>query len=428
MLTILRKTLLGILFVLILCTLVFSQNKFSVRSVLDKSQLSDVERAVNFYWNPKSKEDPKKAVKLLEEIIQKDSDNWVASYWIAYISTQIFRSGTQNKDYLDKAQIFFDKSYESFNKKPVDSAKPYFFALRSLIETFKGTQFAARNDMEKFTTYQEKSRQDVEKGLEISPNNPVLMVLAATQQITANRGNFSQAISTVSLLEKAKEDFQKIKDRSPADITYWNEHWIKFWLARAKSMLNMSTFEILPVPDNIKNLKWIELRKDSLNDGRNKNSADGKAFYYSYQKEKDMLWFRFDLHNQISINAPAVSVSFDVDANQNNGINWYGKNSTFKFDKMVSVGPIRKREKDYFGYNGITNEMGVRSQNWVNVKKGNATFFYDVQMNSYFLGIKRSEIKSDLSVFNVIGSVGQNAMWNDDFGEEGYSTVKIDSD
>ena len=189
---------------------------------------------------------------------------------------------------------------------------------------------------------------------------------------------------------------------------------------------NPSEFEITQVPEKIKDFEWIKLKEDKSGDGQRSDSADGKAFHYFFEKEKDMLWFRFDQFSDINTESPAVSVAIDPDANQENGIGWYGANKNFKFELMLSVGPLEKRGDKFWGYNGITDEKGVNAQNWINVKQGNITFHFDKEAKSYFLGVKRSDIKADLKKFNAIGSVGQNALWNDDIGEEGYSTIELE--
>lgn len=196
-------------------------------------------------------------------------------------------------------------------------------------------------------------------------------------------------------------------------------------LIRITTTPNFSTFDILPVPDNIRNFNWIKLMDDNKDDGRINESADGKSFAYFFDKATDMVWFKFDLYNQINPYAAAISVSLDTDADQSNGTNWYGKNSKFKLEKMLSVGPSKKQGTQYLGYNGITDEKGVQAQNWINVKSGNLIFYFDTQSNSYFLGVKRPDIDPNLHKFNVIGSVGQNTTWNDDIGEHGFATIEL---
>ena len=188
---------------------------------------------------------------------------------------------------------------------------------------------------------------------------------------------------------------------------------------------HVTSFDILRAPENIENLKWIKLADDPQGDGRNKNSADGKASYYFYDPASDMLWFRLGLYSKVDWDLPAISVSFDTDADQNTGIPWYGANSKFKFDKMLSVGPLEKRDGKYFGYNGITNAEGVKQRDWVNEKSSNLIFYIDDSSNSYIIGVKRSDISPSLHKFNVIGSVGQNGVWNDDIGDVSYATIDL---
>ena len=45
---------------------------------------------------------------------------------------------------------------------------------------------------------------------------------------------------------------------------------------------------------------------------------------------------------------------------------------------------------------------------------------------AYIVGCARTDISPDLRRFNVIGSVGTNAQWNDDIGERGYATIDLD--
>ena len=125
---------------------------------------------------------------------------------------------------------------------------------------------------------------------------------------------------------------------------------------------------------------------------------------------------------------PAVSVSIDTDADQRTGIAWYGANSAFMFEKMLSVGPISREGELYTGYNGITNQEGVATGDWINEKQGVLAFHVDRASKAYFIGVKRSDIAPGLQRMHVIGSVGEKALWNDDIGEAGYATIDLSID
>lgn len=172
-------------------------------------------------------------------------------------------------------------------------------------------------------------------------------------------------------------------------------------------------------------IDWIELARDAAGDGERAGSADGRALAYHYDAETGTLWFRLEIYGEVDTQRPAVSIAIDVDADQSTGIPWYGANSGFTFDKMLSVGPLETEGDLVRGYNGITNADGVSRREWINERQGVLTFFVDTASRAYILGVARTDIAPDLRQFHVIGSVESNARWNDDIGEEGYATVEL---
>ena len=81
----------------------------------------------------------------------------------------------------------------------------------------------------------------------------------------------------------------------------------------------------------------------------------------------------------------------------------------------------------YNGYNGVTNQEGVSAGDWINEKQGVLAFHIDRASKSYFIGVRRLDIAPGLKSMHVIGSVGKNALWNDDIGEEGFATIDLSS-
>ena len=190
---------------------------------------------------------------------------------------------------------------------------------------------------------------------------------------------------------------------------------------------HLSTFEINPLPAHVKQFAWVKLADDQAQDGRRKDSADGKALHYFYDAETDTLWFKLELYNAVS-KRPAVSISIDTDADQTTGIGWYGANSAFQFEKMLSVGPISQDGEVYTGYNGITNQEGVAAADWINEKQNVLAFHVDPADKAYFIGVKRADLMPERARIHVIGSVGANALWNDDIGETGYAEIDLSLD
>ena len=183
--------------------------------------------------------------------------------------------------------------------------------------------------------------------------------------------------------------------------------------------------KVQSVTNTIRNFPWQKVLDDKAGDGAGFATADGKSLSIYHDKITDSLWFKFETYTPISEESPAISVSIDTDGDQSTGIAWYGSNKKFKVDVMLSCGPTRKGER-YFGYNGLTDSNGIQHRNWLNVKQGNLSFYLDSELNAYYLAIKRTDILKSGTTFNFIGSVGDDATWNDDIGANGeYATFTL---
>ena len=213
-----------------------------VQSNMTSIEIKSLNQAVQLYWDWKTDEDPITAIFLLEEITSKNGDNWVAPYWAAYIATQIANSTDENKlEYLNKARSYFDLAigrYSYLINKEDKNISSNFDALNTLILRLKGYYYKSIDQEVKANEYLLKSIEQLNEGIKKSVDNPILMVLAATEIATAKNTNYGHIIAAISLLEKAKLEFKKIKKRNKTDITYWNEHWIDPWLNNLKPQNN----------------------------------------------------------------------------------------------------------------------------------------------------------------------------------------------
>ncbi|MDX1941026.1 MAG: DUF2911 domain-containing protein, partial [Saprospiraceae bacterium] len=179
------------------------------------------------------------------------------------------------------------------------------------------------------------------------------------------------------------------------------------------------------VPAKLEQAAWKEILTDDKDDGRSPASSDGKALQFYFDRSTDTLWFRLDLHNAVNLNMAAMNLLIDIDANQKTGTSWFGTNTKFTFERMVTMW-IRREGAGYGGVVGIADAEGVNYFNWTNYGKDNVKYYLDDQNNAYYIGIKRSDVAPNLKRFNVIGAVGQYLTWNDDIGDKTFSTVEID--
>lgn len=223
--------------------------------------------------------------------------------------------------------------------------------------------------------------------------------------------------SKAAHMERLKYDFENLTDHS-VDLTI---HW-----GTTKAVIPIEeTFKTPYAPESIQKFAWNLLLTDTIADGQNPNSSDGKALYYYHETQTDSIWFKLETHNRISTLDPAISISLDTDNDQSTGASWYGSNRTFKVDLMLSVGPVRQGN-GYSGYNGITDAEGITNREWINVIKGNLTYYFDRDGSAYYLGVKRTDLGEHTKSINLIGSVGANSRWNDDIGKDGtFATIEL---
>jgi len=179
-------------------------------------------------------------------------------------------------------------------------------------------------------------------------------------------------------------------------------------------------------------MAWIKILEDEEKDGSNIKTgrqtgatADGKSMSYFFDKQSDMIWFKLETYTDTDTFSPAMSISFDTDCDQKTGTPWYGSNTKFTVDRMISASP-KRQGNGYEGFNGITDDKGIQLAQWTNIQEDNISFYFSPDEKCQYIGVKVSDIKPGMKKFNVIGSVGNNSIWNDDIGKDGiFATIEL---
>ncbi len=362
----------------------------------------------------------------LEKLRKNFQNDPLINFWEAVVYSNIL-----DTEFLNRAEESFNNGWNILVQKPTDCAVSSFYVLKSHILRQESI-LASRNGDEKMQiSLSDEATIMLNKALRISPENPAALAMAGIELARENLGNESHYFGALMMLEKAKSIIVK-QGISKTDIRSWNQeyidpilNWGERKLYPEKVLENISRFGAKQATQTLKDLDWFLLLEDSEGDGRMKNWGDGKALYYFLEDSKGFIWFRFELYNEIDTENPAISLSFDLDDNQDSGLSWYGTNSGFIVDKMVSVGPMIRKLNEYIGYNGITNAAGMAEQKWINDKQGNIDFYFDEESKSYFVGFNVNDLPPGRDKIRVIGSVGNNATWNDDIGDEESALIKL---
>lgn len=193
----------------------------------------------------------------------------------------------------------------------------------------------------------------------------------------------------------------------------------------APAVRDRTPFPVRQITDRLRSAPWSLAGEDPEGDGRRVGYQDGRALWFWLDAERDTLWVRLGVYGEIDEERPAVSLSFDLDDDQETGVAWYGSNTVFRFDKMVSAGPTRREGDRFIGYNGITDADGVRRREWINERQGNVAFLLDPAESAYIVGVALSDLEPRSSRVRFIGSVGHRATWNDDLIDRGSVVLTL---
>ncbi len=394
-------------------------------SEIDSTLYKEVEDLVVRCNQWKSNEEVIDAVARLEEINTANPSQWLAAFWASHFSNQL-AIRLRDASLVSRAFDNYEKAKKARYSIKDHTYDPYLYGLAY---TLFYTKASFISDAAKASQYRILAVDKLNAGILSAPENQYLLILTATDLLRGNNGNrvsnYSNAIAAKKLLESVQNKFDAVKDKSPANLLFLHTNLITPYLNAIDGMFNLKTrrgsvtqFPVKELSEETQQFSWELLSEDERGDGANVNSADGKAFYYFHDKGEQKIWFKFELFNTISEDFPAVSIAFDIDNDQQTGQFWFGSNKAFKYDAMLSLG-VLKRERDMAtGYNGITNLEGITKNDWINEKQNVVDFYTYSKHNAYIIGISVRHLNLKNRSVKVMGSVGKNAIWNDDIGKE----------
>jgi len=190
------------------------------------------------------------------------------------------------------------------------------------------------------------------------------------------------------------------------------------------AMLPMTQLLAPPPLRSFAGIPWSPLARDAENDGRNPQGAEVKALSFYYDQATDTLWFKLDLARPPDPHAFGINLVMDTDQNQGTGVNWWGRNHAFKYDKLVSVWVIKAANGAYRGTVGIADAKGAQLGRYTDLFQNNLAFQVDTSSQAMILGCRSTELDEDGS-FDLLAAVGSNAAWNDDIPDSSAVTIRL---
>jgi hypothetical protein len=160
---------------------------------------------------------------------------------------------------------------------------------------------------------------------------------------------------------------------------------------------------------------WRELARDPSGDGRKPLLPD--AVSVSVADTGERLWFRVRLHGALPEPWLGLNLALDVDGDPGNGTAWWGTNTAFRFDRLVSVW-LFKTGLTYEGVAGIADAPAVAAGDLMAGGR-DVEVAVDREVPAFLVGVPRSVLGSGAGPLRFVAAVGSALVHNDDVPDTG---------
>ena len=136
-----------------------------------------------------------------------------------------------------------------------------------------------------------------------------------------------------------------------------------------------------------------------------------------------MLWVRITLRETPHERWMGVNLAFDVDGDPANGAPWWGSNSAFKFDRLVTVWCFRVADGCQ-GYIGLADADQVAARTMVAGGGAQLRFAIDRERRGFIVGVPRALLKLQGKEIRLVAAVGSALLYADDVPGQGAATIR----
>ena len=183
----------------------------------------------------------------------------------------------------------------------------------------------------------------------------------------------------------------------------------------------VSTVPFTPLA-SIPTTGWIELATDPERDGKTPSLPDATRLEAIPSSSDGMLWIRVTLREPPHDRWMGMNVALDVDGDPADGFAWWGANSAFKFDQLVTVWCFRVAEGCQ-GFIGLADAGQVASGTVVAGDGRNLRFAIDKERHTYVVGIPRNSLRLRKGEVRLVAAVGSALLFADDVPGQGAAIL-----
>jgi len=170
---------------------------------------------------------------------------------------------------------------------------------------------------------------------------------------------------------------------------------------------------------------WKDLAQDPPDDGKQKRLPDATALAVCFDDAHDRVWFRITLAGPLPARWFGVNVALDVDGDPSNGMAWWGTNSAFHFDRLVTVYGF-EAGSGYDGSIGIADAAEVQAGNMNGARGERVLVVLDSPKHAFVVGIPRTALGTAAQTpIRALAAVGSALQHNDDVPNEGAALLPL---
>jgi hypothetical protein len=181
----------------------------------------------------------------------------------------------------------------------------------------------------------------------------------------------------------------------------------------------MSTVPFVPLA-SIPGSGWVEMATDPTGDGKMPSLPDAKRLETIRSSPDGFLWIRVTLNEAPHDRWLGMNLALDVDGDPANGKAWWGSNSTFKFDAVLTVWCFHVAEgcQGYIGLAGAD-----QASTFIAGVGRRLKFAIDRERRAYILGVPRDALQLGRDDFRLVAAVGSALLFNDDVPGQGAAIL-----
>jgi hypothetical protein len=168
---------------------------------------------------------------------------------------------------------------------------------------------------------------------------------------------------------------------------------------------------------------WTEIAADPERDGRMPALPDATRLEVLPSTPDRRLWVRVTLREVPHDRWIGMNLALDTDGDPTNGFAWWGANTAFKFDRIVTVWCFRVADGCQ-GYIGIGDAAQAASGTFVAGAGELLRFAIDRERHAFVLGIPRDRLGLTGKEIRVVAAVGSALLFSDDVPGQGAAIVR----